>query len=145
MYQVPLPGPERVRPDDEIYQADRSFLGPAPYTLPFRIPYRSLPVAAAVFIPCLLVMRVLGATGLPLYGLALGASCGAAALVVRFTGPERPVSAMLAILAREVTAAWPSRRPAAPATEVLRPGLVPAGPLPGPLAGQGPGTAGEAP
>jgi hypothetical protein len=137
MYQLPPPGPERVRPDDEIYQHDRSYLGPAPYTLPFRIPYRAIPAAAAVFVPCLLAMRVLGATGLPLYGLAVAASCGAAALVVRFTGPERPVGAMMAILAHEVTAARPPRRPPAPGTEALLPGLIPAWPLPGPPPGGG--------
>ena len=145
MYQIPMPGPERVRPDDEIYQHDRSYLGPAPYTLPFRVPYRAIPLAAAVFLPCLLALRILGAGGLTLYGMALGASCAAAALAVRYTGPERPVGAMLAILLHEVTAARPPRRPAAPGAEILRPGLVPAGPLPGPLAGQAPDAGRKAP
>ena len=115
----------RLRPDDEIYRADRSWLGPTGYTLPFRIPYRAIPVAVAVFLPFLLVLRLIGAGGLVMYLADLVISCLTAAVVTRFTSPERPVSAMLAIFAHEVSAPRPARRPPQPVTVTLRPDLVP--------------------
>src|SRR5215831_4101997 len=90
-------GHGRLRPDDEIYRHDKSWLGPTGYTLPFKIPYRALPVAGAVFLPAFLVLHLTGIGGLALYAGSLIVSMLAAALVVRVTGPERPVSAMLTI------------------------------------------------
>ena len=98
----------RLRPDDEIYRADRSWLGPTGYTLPF-----------------LLVLRLIGAGGLVMYLADLVISCLTAAVVTRFTSPERPVSAMLAVFVHEVSAPRPARRPQQPVTVTLRPDLVP--------------------
>ena len=125
MEQLPPGYGGRLRPDDEIYRADRSWLGPTGYTLPFRIPYRAIPVAVAVFLPLLPVLRLVGAGGLVMYLADLVISCLTAAVVARFTSPERPVSAMLAIFAHEVSAPRPARRPQQPVTVTLRPDLVP--------------------
>lgn len=129
-------GRARLRPDDDIYQADRSWLGPAPYTLPFAIPYRSVPVAMAVFFPGLVVLRLFGLSGLSLYAGDALTACVIAALAARLTGPERPVTAMIIIAWHEISAPRPPRRPPQPETETLRPGLVPVRPL----TGQPPGT-----
>jgi hypothetical protein len=118
-------GQGRLRPDDEIYRHDKSWLGPTGYTLPFKIPYRALPVAGAVFMPALGVLRLIGIGGLALYAGSLIVSSLAAALVVRVTGPERPVSAMLTIFFHEISAPRPPRGPQEPVTVTLRPGLVP--------------------
>ena len=118
-------GHGRLRPDDEIYRHDKSWLGPTGYTLPFKIPYRALPVAGAVFLPAFLVLHLTGIGGLALYAGSLIVSCLAAALVVRVTGPERPVSAMLAIFSHEISAPRPPRQPKEPVTVTLRPGLIP--------------------
>jgi hypothetical protein len=125
MHQIPPGYGGRLRPDDEIYRADRSWLGPTGYTLPFRIPYRAIPVAVAVFLPLLPLLRLIGAGGLLMYLADLVLSCLAAAVVVRFTSTERPVSAMAAILAHEISAPRPPRQPGQPVTVTLRPGLVP--------------------
>lgn len=125
-------GDVKLRPDDEIYRHNRSWLGPTGYTLPFRIPYRAMPVFAAVFIPGLLFLRLVGASGLALYAVDMLISGAFAALVVRFTGPERPVSALLTIFVHEISAPRPPRRPKEQVDVTLRPGLVPQRPLPPP-------------
>src|SRR5262249_13817702 len=117
----------RVRPDDEIYRVNKNYLGPPGYTLPVRVPYRAIPVAAAVFLPALPVLRLAGLPGLPLYLAALAAALLTTALVVRVTGPERPVSVMVTILAHEIRAPRPVQPPA-PEPVTLRPGLIPVGP-----------------
>ena len=128
----PGPGGMRLRPDDEIYRSNRSYLGPPGYTLPFRIPYRAMPVAAAVFIPGLILLRIAGVGGLMLYGTDAVISALLAALVTRFTGPERPVSALVTIFMHEISAPRPRRKPQRPVSVTMRPGLIPAGPLPSP-------------
>jgi hypothetical protein len=82
-------------------------------------------VAVAVFLPLLPLLRLIGAGGLLMYLADLVLSCLAAAVVVRFTSTERPVSAMASILAHEISAPRPPRQPARPVTVTLRPGLVP--------------------
>jgi hypothetical protein len=125
-------GGAKLRPDDEIYRNNRSYLGPSGYTLPFRIPYRAMPVFAAVFLPGLLVLRIMGASGLALYAVDFLVSCALAAVVVRFTGPERPISALLTIFIHEISAPRPRRRPPEQVAVTLRPSLVPLRPLPQP-------------
>lgn len=117
-------GPARLLPDDDIYKRDRSYLGPAPYTFPFRLPYRAIPVGAVVFLVALAVCRVAGMTGLAPYAAALLIACGVAAAAVRCTSPEVPVSALLVIMAHEIGGRRPPRRAPQPETRVLRPGQV---------------------
>ena len=116
---------DRGRPDDEIYRTDKRWLGAAPYTLPFPIPFRSIAVALGAFVPVLILMRAVGLSGPLVYLLDLVVSCLAAAAAARFTGPERSLSAVVMILLHEVSAPRPPRAPAQPETETLRPGLVP--------------------
>lgn len=135
MTQPQLPAGRRdvkLRPDDEIYRHNRSWLGPTGYTLPVRVPYRAMPVFAAVFVPGLVFLRIVGASGLALYFVDVLISGTFAALVVRLTGPERPVSALLTIFVHEISAPRPRRRPKEQVHVTLRPGLVPQRPLPPP-------------
>lgn len=113
------------RPDDEIYRHDKRWLGAAPYTLPFPIPFRSIAVALGAFVPALILMRAVGLSGPLVYLLDLGVSCAAAAAAARFTGPERSLSALVMILFHEVSAPRPPRTTPQPETETLRPGVVP--------------------
>ena len=129
---APGAGVTRVKPDDEIYRSSRAYLGPPGYTLPVRIPYRAMPVVAAVFFPGLIALRIVGLSGIALYVVTLAVSCGVAALVVRVTGPERPVSALATIVSHEISAPRQRRKPQEPVAVTLRPDLIPVGPLPAP-------------
>jgi hypothetical protein len=124
---------ERHHTDDDLYRVHSLYLGPPGRTLPFKIPYRGLPVGAVAFVVGLTVLRAAGVSGLiPLYGTAAGFTYLVSAAIIRVTGPERPVHALLAIVAHEISG--PRQRPPQPQSAVLRPGVVPASPTPQPPA-----------
>lgn len=129
---APGSGVARVKPDDEIYRSSRIYLGPPGYTLPVRVPYRAMGVAGAVIVPCLIALRIAGLSGIALYVVALAVSCAMAALVVRLTGPERPVSALGAIVSHEINAPRQPRKPQESVAVTLHPDLIPVGSLPAP-------------
>lgn len=97
----------RRHSDDDLYRIHSRWLGPAGYTLPFSIPLNGIPAGAATGVVALAVLRALGASGLPLWALTTGIVVGASKLVVSVTGPERPVRALAALFASEVSAPRP--------------------------------------
>ena len=109
----------RRHSDDDLYRIHSRWLGPAGYTLPFSIPLKGIPAGAAAGVAALMVLRAFGASGLPLWILTAGIVIGAAKLVISVTGPERPVRALAALFASEVSAPRPERND--PQSTVLSP------------------------
>jgi hypothetical protein len=114
---------ERLRgSDDDIFRAHSRYLGPPGITLPFSVPYRAILPGAGAALAALVILSLLGVGGWRfIIALALGAATGA--LADRFSGTDRPVSALPTILGGEASA--PRPRTTAPARAVLSPAAVP--------------------
>jgi hypothetical protein len=112
----------RQAADDELFRLHSRYLGPPGFTLPFSIPYRGiLPGAAAAF-AVLVVTSLLGA-GIWRFVIVAGAFIAVAALADRYSGSERPVSSLPAIISHETGA--PRPHAPEPARLKLRPQAVP--------------------
>lgn len=108
--------------DDDIFRVHSRYLGPPGFTLPFSIPYRAILPAGAAGLAALVLLSPLG-IGLWRFVLAIGIAVATGALADKFSGGDRPVTALPGILARETGAPRPSA--ATPADTVIRPGAVP--------------------
>lgn len=119
----------RRHADDDIFRVHGRYLGPPGMTLPFSIPYRAILPAMAAGIGVLVLMSLLG-VGAWRFLIAGGAAIAAGALADRYTGTDRPVSALPAVLGHETGAPRPSEPESSRA--VLRPGGLPVRELPSP-------------
>jgi hypothetical protein len=99
----------RRRSDDELYMypAHMRLVGLGEYRLPVSVPLRGLAAGAAVFVPALTIVRWLGAGGLAVWALAVIAAFVTGVLAVALTSAERPVRAVLAMFAAELSAPRP--------------------------------------
>lgn len=94
--------------DDDLYRIHSEWLGPAGYTLPVSIPMRGIPIGMVAGTVSLMILRAMGASGLLLWGVTLVVTVAAAKLVLLVTGAERPVRALAALFASEVSAPRPA-------------------------------------
>lgn len=95
----------RLPVDDEIYNVNSVWLGPPNRTLPFRARYSAYMVGAVVFVLLQMVERRLG-IGLGFFSLAysLLATVALTRLILSVVNPDRPLAAVLAAFAHEVSA-----------------------------------------
>ncbi|GAA2500678.1 hypothetical protein [Terrabacter carboxydivorans] len=95
----------RLPVDDEIYNVNSVWLGPPNRTLPFRARYSAYMVGAVVFVLLQMVERRLG-IGLGFFSLAysLLATVALTRLILSVVNPDRPLGAVLAAFAHEVSA-----------------------------------------
>jgi len=108
--------------DDDIFRAHSRYLGPPGITLPFSVPYRAILPGAGAGGAALVILSLLGAGGWR-FVIALAVAFAAGLLVDRFSGTDRPVSALPAILSGEASA--PRPHPSLPARAVLTPAAIP--------------------
>lgn len=95
----------RIRTDDEIYRVDAVWLGPPKATFPWRARYVAWGVGLAVFLLVLTVERRMG------FGFGFFSTAWAVVITVLLTRiitakitHERPLTAVAAMLLRELTA-----------------------------------------
>lgn len=119
----------RRQADDEIFRVHSRYLGPPGITLPVSIPYRAILPGLAAGAGTVILLSVFG-LGLWRFLLAGVVAIAVGALADRYSGSDRPVAALPAILTGETGAP----RPAAPqqSQAALRPGQVPVHALPAP-------------
>jgi len=117
----------RRQADDQIFRIHSRYLGPPGYTLPFSIPYRGILPGLAAGAGTLILLSLFG-LGLWRFIIAAGVAIAAAALADRYSGTDRPVAALPAILTHETGAPRPVS--AHPSLAALRPDRVPVHPLP---------------
>ncbi len=95
----------RIRTDDDVYRVDAVWLGPPKATFPWRVRYVSWGVGMAVFLVVLGVERQLG-IGFSFF--STGWALLITILLTRMIGSrishERPLTAVAAMLVRELTA-----------------------------------------
>jgi len=117
----------RLPVDDEIYNVNSVWLGPPDRTLPFRARYVAYAVGAVVFVLLQMVERRLG-IGLGFFSLAYSvlATVGLTRLILSVVNPDRPLAAVLAAFAHEVSA---PREDTTVAVHTVRPARVRAVPL----------------
>jgi hypothetical protein len=112
----------RRHADDNIFRVHSRYLGPPGFTLPVSIPYRGIVPGLAAGIGTLVLLSLLGA-GAWRFLLAAVAALATGALADRYTGSDRPVSALPAVFTHESGAPRPVTP--RPSRVVLRPGQVP--------------------
>lgn len=95
----------RLPVDDEIYNVNSVWLGPPNRTLPFRARYSAYMVGSVVFVLLQIVERRLG-IGLGFFSLAysLLGTVALTRLILSVVNPDRPLGAVLAAFAHEVSA-----------------------------------------
>ncbi len=95
----------RLPVDDEIYNVNSVWLGPPNRTLPFRARYSAYMVGSIVFVLLQIVERRLG-IGLGFFSLAysLLATVALTRLILSVVNHDRPLGAVLAAFAHEVSA-----------------------------------------
>ena len=112
----------RRQADDQIFRIHSRYLGPPGYTLPFSIPYRGILPGLAAGVGTLILLSLFG-LGLWRFIIAAGVAIAAAALADRYSGTDRPVAALPAILTHETAAPRPADPQ--PSLAALRPDRVP--------------------
>ncbi len=112
----------RRHSDDDLYRIHSRWLGPPGYTLPFSLPLKGIPVGAGAGVVAMASLRAYGASGLPLWLLTAGIVIGSTKLVMSVTGPERPLRALAALFASEVSTPRPCSNE--PETVVLNPEAI---------------------
>jgi hypothetical protein len=117
----------RRQADDDIFRIHSRYLGPPGMTLPFAVPYRAIVPGAAAGTGVLMLMAMFG-VGAWRFAIAGLAAVAVGALVDRYSGHDRPVSALPAVLGHETGAPRPSEPE--PSRAVLRPGQLPVRALP---------------
>lgn len=92
-----------IKTDDEVYRVNAIWLGPPNATFPWRARYASYGVGALAFVVIMFVQRRLG---IPLdffsVAWALLLAVGAAKLIGRRIGHERPLGSVIASLIAEI-------------------------------------------
>lgn len=119
----------RRQADDDIFKVHSRYLGPPGMTLPFSVPYRSILPGLAAGIGVLILMSLFG-VGAWRFMIAAAAALAAGWLADRYSGSDRPVTALPAVLGHETGAPRPSDPE--PSSAVLRPGRLPVAELPAP-------------
>lgn len=117
----------RRQADDDIFRVHSRYLGPPGFTLPVSIPYRGILPGLAAGIATLVLLSLSG-VGAWRFLLAAAAAVAAGALADRYSGSDRPVSALPAVFTHESGAPRPVTPQ--PYRAVLRPGQVPVRGLP---------------
>ena len=119
----------RLPVDDEIYNVNSVWLGPPDRTLPFRARYVAYAVGAIVFVLRQMLERRLG-IGLGFFSLAysLLATVGLTRLILSVVNPDRPLGAVLAAFAHEVSAPREDTRMSAHTVRPARVRSVPSRP-----------------
>lgn len=115
--------------DDDIFKVHSRYLGPPGLTLPFSIPYRSILPALAAGTGVLILMSLFG-IGAWRFAIAAVAAFAAGWVADRYSGTDRPVTALPAVLGHETGAPRPADPE--PSAAVLRPGALPVRALPAP-------------
>ena len=112
----------RLPVDDEIYNVNSVWLGPPGRTLPFRVRYVAYAVGAVVFVLLQIVERQLGLEfGFFTLAYSLLATVGLTRLILSVVDPDRPLGAVLAAFAHEVSA---PREDCRTMTHTIRPARV---------------------
>ncbi|MGO4600378.1 hypothetical protein [Terrabacter sp. 2YAF2] len=119
----------RLPVDDEIYNVNSVWLGPPNRTLPFRARYSAYMVGAVVFVLLQMIERRLG-IGLGFFSLAysLLATVALTRLILSVVNPDRPLGAVLAAFAHEVSAPRDDQKVAAHTVRPARVRAVPSRP-----------------
>lgn len=119
----------RLPVDDEIYNVNSVWLGPPNRTLPFRARYSAYMVGAVVFVVLQMVERRLG-IGLGFFSLAysLLATVALTRLILSVVNPDRPLGAVLAAFAHEVSAPRDNQKVAVHTVRPARVRAVPSRP-----------------
>lgn len=100
----------RVATDDEVYRVDAVWLGPDEITLPFRASYVAWGVGLVTWLGVFSIVRASGvAVGVFSIAWSIVAAVVLTRAVMRLISHERPLSAVLMLLAAEITA--PTRLP----------------------------------
>ncbi|MBE9374656.1 hypothetical protein IQ251_09375 [Saccharopolyspora sp. HNM0983] len=95
----------RVRTDDEVYRVDAVWLGPPRATFPWRARYVAWGVGLVVFLLVLAVERRMGiGFGFISTGWAVVITVALTQVICSRIGHERPLSAVLVMWLRELTA-----------------------------------------
>jgi hypothetical protein len=94
----------RIRTDDEVYRVDAVWLGPPKATFPWRARYVAWGVGTVVFLLVLTVFRQLGISLFWSIGWGLAVTIGITMIICARISHERPLGAVLAMWARELTA-----------------------------------------
>jgi hypothetical protein len=97
----------RRHSDDDLRHVDSRWRGPKGMTLPVGIPMKGIPVGVAAAIPAVLLLRLFGVPVLPRWVLALAIAVGVAKAVLAVAGSDRPLRALAALVAGEVSAPRP--------------------------------------
>ena len=120
---APDTGPEVLSSDKDLHRIHALWLGPQGHTLPFPIRYQSVLVAVPAFLVALPVLRAIGISGLWVYLGALVAAVALATVISRKSSSDRPLWALPAVLAHEISAPRPRTRDSSGGE--IRPALIP--------------------
>ena len=94
----------RIRTDDEVYRVDAVWLGPPKATFPWRARYVAWGVGTVVFLLALTVLRNVGIGLFWSFAWGMVATIGLTMVICSRISHERPLGAVLAMWARELTA-----------------------------------------
>jgi hypothetical protein len=94
----------RIRTDDEVYRVDAVWLGPPKATFPWRARYVAWGVGTVVFLVVLTVFRQLGISLFWSIAWGLVVTVGLTMIICARISHERPLTAVLTMWLRELTA-----------------------------------------
>ena len=94
----------RIRTDDEVYRVDAVWLGPPKATFPFRARYVAWGVGTVVYLLVLTVLRNLGIGLFWSFAWGMVLTIGITMVICSRISHERPLTAVLTMWARELTA-----------------------------------------
>lgn len=94
----------RIRTDDEVYRVDAVWLGPPKATFPFRARYVAWGVGTVVYLLVLTVLRNIGVSLFWSFAWGMVLTIGITMVICSRISHERPLSAVLTMWGRELTA-----------------------------------------
>lgn len=103
--------------DDPLYRIHGKLLGfrgsdGRVYKLPIPLDYKAIGPFIAVFVTAKIILSLFGVSGLWGWLWVLIAAAVFTAVMLKVTGPERPMSVVLQILLHEISAPRPQAKPA---------------------------------
>ncbi|MFC7613164.1 hypothetical protein ACFQV2_05570 [Actinokineospora soli] len=94
----------RIRTDDEVYRVDAVWLGPPKATFPFRARYVAWGVGTVVYLLILTVLRNMGIGLFWSFAWGMVLTIGTTMVITSRISHERPLTAVLTMWVRELTA-----------------------------------------
>lgn len=94
----------RIRTDDEVYRVDAVWLGPPKATFPFRARYVAWGIGIVVYLLVLTVLRNIGIGLFWSFAWGMVLTIGITMVICSRISHERPLSAVLTMWGRELTA-----------------------------------------